>query len=77
MVDVTLDKLDERLLEIHGALYPLAVYGTTGATWYVKSPDGESGFPTYKSFIKFIEEETKEALLRYAFNGELGELKEV
>ena len=72
-----LDKRDERLLDIHGALYPFVNYGTTGSEWYISSPDYDERFKTYKSFIRFIEEEIKCALLEYAINRELEEIKEV
>ncbi len=77
MVDVTLSETDTRLLELHGAIYPMTEYGTSGTQWFISSPDGNEIFPTYKSFIKWIEEEVKEALLRYAFNKELGELADI
>lgn len=74
---VNLNERDERLLDIHSGLYPFVTYGTTGATWWIKSPDYDEEFKTYRAFIRFIEEELKEALLTYAINGELGEIVEV
>ena len=77
MMAVNLSERDERLLDIHSELYPFVNYGTTGTTWWIKSPDYDEEFKTYKSFIRFIEEELKEALLTYAISGELGEIAEV
>lgn len=77
MMAMKLSERDERLLDIHSELYPFVQYGTTGATWYIQSPDYDETFKTYKAFIRFIEEELKEALLEYAINRELGEIAEV
>lgn len=77
MIDMKLNGRDERLLDIHGALYPFVTYGTTGSEWYISSPDYDEHFKTYKAFIRFIEDEVKESLLVYAINKELEEIKEV
>lgn len=76
-MEMKLTERDERLLDIHGAMYPFVTYGTTGREWYISSPDYDERFKTYRAFISFIEEEVKCALLEYAINRELKELEEV
>lgn len=76
-MDINLNDRDNMLIFIHGSMYPFVEYGTTGGTWYIKSPDYDEEFKTYKSFIRFIEDEVKESLLTYALSGELGEVLEM
>ena len=77
MLKVKLNEYDDKLVEIHSALYPCVNYGTTGATWFIKSCDYyDEEFKTYKEFISFIRTDVTEALLTYAMNGELTMLAE-
>ena len=70
-MDIKLSATDEKLLAIHSSMYPFVNYGTTGKTWYIKSTDYDEEFPTFKSFIRFVEEEVKCALLSYALSDRL------
>ena len=76
-METKLSDYDNRLIEIHSSLYPFVHYGTTGKIWYIKSGDYDEEFKTYKSFISFVEEEVKYALLNYAINKELGEITDI
>ena len=75
-MEMELNENAKRLIEIHSEMYPFVHYGTTGDTWYIKSCDYDETFKTYRAFIRFIEDEVKEALLNYAINGELMMLAE-
>ena len=76
-METKLSDYDNRLIEIHSSLYPFVHYGTTGRAWYIKSGDYDEEFKTYKSFISFVEEEVKYALLTYAINKELGDIANI
>lgn len=76
MLEMELNERDQKLIDIHSEMYPFVHYGTTGKTWYIESSDYDNVFKTYKAFIRFIEDEVKEALLNYALNGELTMLAE-
>ena len=76
MIELKLEENDRKLVEIHSEMYPFVHYGTTGTTWFIESCDYDETFRTYKAFIRFIEDEVKEALLNYALNGELTMLAE-
>lgn len=75
-MEFKLSEYDSKVIALHSSLYPFVNYGTTGKTWWIKSTDYDEEFPTYKSFIRFIEDEVKYALLTYALNGELSELEQ-
>lgn len=77
MIDVILNPHDKRLVDMYLTLYNTAKLYCLGDYWVIETTERNIELKTYKSFIRFIEDEVKESLLTYAFNNELGELIEL
>lgn len=77
MIDVILNEYDNRLVGMYLTLYNTSKIACYGGEWIVNTTERTIEFKTYKSFIKFIEDEIKEALLNYAYHRELAELVEL
>lgn len=77
MVNILLNPHDKRLVDMYLTLYNTSRLYCLGDYWVIETTESNKEFKTYKSFIKYIEDEIKESLLTYAFNNELGELIEL
>ena len=73
-IDVILDDYDSRLMLMYHALYPDNRVACYGQEWIINTTEDTIEFKTYKSFINSIENEVKQVLFNYAFDGMLDEI---